>query len=94
MPCDSIQISRAKLAGNVDPGLLEKAMLELGISRDQYEHDAARQLVVMRVARGVTAPSQAQITQAYSAQVVKSTARKNGWQLKQLSQFKYEVIRR
>jgi hypothetical protein len=35
-----------------------------------------------------------QVRQAYSAEVVKSQARKYGWTLKQTAPFKYQVIRR
>jgi hypothetical protein len=43
---------------------------------------------------GTSLPAVNEVNQSYAAQVVKTTAQKYGWALKQTAQYKYEVIRR
>lgn len=92
MPCDTLQTNTVKLADNVSPDLLGRAMLALGIRSGQYTHDAAAGQVVIRGYTGQNV-TQAEIAQAYSAEVVKATASKRGWKLKEVSKFKYVVTK-
>jgi hypothetical protein len=95
MPCDSISTNRVKLAENTSPELLAKAMAALGVSPGQWYHDKAAQEVVLRVSRSNAAGeiTQANIAQAYSAEVVKATAAKRGWKLKQVAPFKFVALK-
>lgn len=93
MPCDQITTNTVKLGGNIDPDLLARALLALDVRSGQYTHDPATESVTVRTLRNGKPITQAQIAQAYSAEVVKSTAAKRGWKLKEVSKFKYVVTK-
>ena len=93
MPCDQIITSRVKLQSNVAPDLLARAMMALGVAANEYTHDAARGIVTLRRANGSAVISQANIAQAYSAEIVKATAAKRGWKLTQTAPFKFAVTK-
>lgn len=89
MPCDTIQTATVDL-GKLDPVLLDLAMADLGLT-GRYVYDRAIGKITMR---GYGQPTEAQIKQAYSAQVVKQTAKKFGWQIKETGRFQYAVTKR
>lgn len=93
MPCDSI-IRNTVDIGKVDPGLLEKAMTDLGVPRDYWRHVGQSVQITSYAGAAWAGVTQDNIKQAYSAQVVKTTAAKMGWQVKQTGAFKYQVIKR
>jgi hypothetical protein len=43
---------------------------------------------------GTNLPAVNEVKRAYSAQVVQASAKKFGWQIKEVAQYQYEVIRR
>lgn len=92
MPCDTVQTNSVKLADNTDPTLLARAMAALGIPAGRYTHDAAAGQVIIRGSTGANI-TKANIAQAYGAEVVKATAAKRGWKLKQIAPFKYAVTK-
>jgi hypothetical protein len=100
MPCDTITTVSVAL-GKVDMVLLEKAlnvlypnsvyrsgpeMIRFGIN--EYYDKQAQSLAVR------TQDQVAQIKRAYSAEVVKSQARKYGWTLKETAPFQYQITKR
>ena len=102
MPCDQIRQTSVDLSalGKIDLGLLAAAFRDLGlggevqmgkvISLDRGSYDAVTgKLQVYGIA-----PSMDTIKRAYSAQVVKVTAKRFGWQIKQVGQFEYQAIKR
>lgn len=96
MPCYSITVNALDLGkvGPIAPDLLKLAMESLGIPAGQWTLQGSK--VVIRATYGSDAAkiTQDQIAQAYSTQVVKRTALKMGWQLKQTGANKYQVIKR
>jgi hypothetical protein len=98
VPCDSITTIGVEL-GKADPGLMAQALRELG-----HEVTASGTRLyfgrasVMDTATGKTELEKgitvAEIKQAYAAQTVKATAKRYGWQLKEVSKFKFEITKR
>jgi len=43
---------------------------------------------------GTNLPAVNEVKRAYSAQVVQASAKKFGWQIKEVAKYQYEVIRR
>lgn len=107
MPCDTISTMGIDL-GKVDPELLFKALQALNLSPVKYEqmgritwdngyYDLQTKQATIRTSamqgEGSVESVTASIKRAYSAEVVKATAKKYGWQLKQTAEFKYQVIK-
>lgn len=91
MPCDTIRTVTVDI-GKVDPGLIDAAIKSLGLSGSvSYSNNR------LNISGNL---SESEITnkvkQAYSAEVVKSQAKKLGWQLKPhpTTPFKYQIIKR
>lgn len=93
MPCDTIQTANVALE-KAEPDLLGAALAALGVGNQFIRYDAISGQVVFRKVAGWTAPTTAQIKQAYSAQVVLQTAKKFGWQVKETGKFQYAVTKR
>lgn len=103
MPCDSIRTNSVDLSsiGRIDLKLLAAALNALGLGaavqtdgtiQGRNVYYGGGQLTLS----GYTATQIKldQVKQAYSAEVVKSTAKRFGWTLKQVEPFKYQVIKR
>ena len=100
MPCDSITTSAVEL-GKVNADLLTAALNALGFNARQQGlavffnggtyHSNTGELTL---SGGNAEKRTAEIKRAYSAQVVTTTAKKFGWQVKQTGQFQYEVTKR
>lgn len=104
MPCDSLRLNSVDLSalGRIDPNLLVLAFQALGLggrlSADKSRIDLNNGSYTFATGKLDTYArwnhSLDEVKQAYSAEVVKATAKRFGWQLKEVSQFKYQVIKR
>lgn len=104
MPCDTRNLMGIDL-GKIDPGLLFEALKTLNLnpqrtatmitwyggSYDLNTHQAT--IRTSRMAGQNADEATAQIKRAYSAETIKATAKKYGWQIKQTAEFKYQVIK-
>ena len=98
MPCDTIQTSTVNL-GKLDTGMLMAALTTLGLGPVMVSN-------VIRFGRGESYDiatgkmelgsrySTSELKRAYSAEVVKSQAKKFGWQITETGPYQYQVIRR
>jgi hypothetical protein len=85
--------------GNVNFDLLVKALDDLGLNPRIQNHmiyfgngeSFNNETKEVRVRQTTDV---AQIKRAYSAQVVKTQAKKYGWQLKETSPFEYTILKR
>jgi hypothetical protein len=87
MPCDTIRTVQVDI-GKLDPTLAAAAIAALGWSGSVSYSNGKLSV------RGNIPDAQEQVKQAYSAEVVKSQAKKYGWQLKQTAPFKFEVVKK
>lgn len=104
MPCDTIQTVGVDL-GKVDPGLLTLALTELGLNPQKNgnritfyggSYDTTTKTATLSSSRmaGTNAEElTAKIKRAYSAEVVKATAKRYGWQIKETEPYKFQVIK-
>lgn len=98
MPCDRIQRTDVDL-GKVDPTLLAAALNALHLNAVHqgeriYFRNGSYQNGTLTL-QGVNVDERtATIKQAYSGQVVRSTAKKYGWQVKEVAQNKFQVVKR
>jgi intein-encoded DNA endonuclease-like protein len=91
MPCDQIQTTEVDI-GKLDPGLAGKALVAMELDgRVSYDQRAGTLIVRGNVPQQDTL--EARFKQHYSAQVIKETAAKNRWTLKEVAPFQYEVIK-
>lgn len=101
MPCDTVQINRIDLP-KMQPALRARALVAIGIDANQAKAGSfVHAGHWYRIERGEltsTTATRAQVEQtanlmkqAYSGEVVKYTAQRNGWTLKQTGAFQYEV---
>ena len=104
MPCytsSTVEID----SGKMNAGLAKDAFAAMGLNprherqgiidhrKGSYNYQTGE--TVWRVQRGETAEQlTAELKRAYSAEVIKSQARKYGWTLKQTSQYEYAVTKR
>jgi hypothetical protein len=97
MPCFTIQTSTVEL-GKVQADLLHAALAGLGLNPLTLPtgirfaggfYDKATGKMT-----GTNLPAVNEVKRAYSAQVVQASAKKFGWQIKEVAQYQYEVIRR
>lgn len=98
MPCNTITQVRLELQ-NANIDLLKKALEGLGKlpvkdgekrlywQGGNYNKDTGK-LTVLDQKFGET------VKRAYSAEIVKAQAKRFGWQVKQTSEFKYQIIKR
>ncbi len=103
MPCDTIRTTSVDLSsiGKIDVELLARGLNALGlgatvqtdgtIAGRNVSYSGGRLELSGYSAGRVTLD---QVKQAYSAEVVKRTANRYGWTLKQTAAFKYEVVKR
>lgn len=108
MPCDSIIMANVEFnMQSTDMKLFEEALRALGYSyqktydgnpyfvRDNVTGVLKDGKIKMTYPDGMNnAELQAEIKRAYSTEVVKSQAKKFGWQLKEKSPGKFAVIKR
>lgn len=106
MPCYSIEESGIKVTANTNPKLLALALKSLGYSVRAVgknlsfaNYEAGRRgtfqdgELTVWTSMG-EAVDQNEIRRAYSAQVVMFAAKRFGWQVKQESPTKFQVLRR
>lgn len=91
--------------GKVDPTLLFQALQALGLNPQKTatgiswyggEYNFASKTASIRSSRmaGQNAETAtAEIKRAYSGEVVKSTAKKYGWQIKETAPYQYQVVK-
>lgn len=89
MPCDTIQRVQVDI-GKLDPDHANAAITALGL---QGTVTYANGRLTVRGGANVADITQ-QVKQAYSAEVVKSQAKRFGWGLKEIAPYKYEVTKR
>jgi hypothetical protein len=77
MACESIVLNSVNV-GRLNPKLLDRALAALGWTSHGY---------------GLISLNDGRRKQAYSAEVVKATATRNGWALRQTGAFAYEVVK-
>lgn len=102
MPCDTIQLNQVQLdADKMAPGLLSKAIKAMGgivqgLDARTFVYQGARYTIadgqLTSTAANVGAVADL-VRRAYSAEVLKYAAVKNGWKLQQTGAFAYNVIR-
>jgi len=94
MPCDTVQTMKVEI-GKLDNLLAQKAILELERMRKIRQGTVQYSDGRLIMQGGMDASSvTALVKQAYAAQVVESQAKRFGWSLKKVSDFKYQVTRR
>jgi hypothetical protein len=89
MACESIVLNSVNV-GRLNPKLLDRALAALGWTSHGYG------LISLNDGRRITirgASIAGSLRQAYSAEVVKATATRNGWALRQTGAFAYEVVK-
>lgn len=103
MPCDSVRSISVdlKALGRIDPNLLHAALVCLGVECTVLVNGNIQGRNVnwmpgqeMNLYGSASRISLDQVKQAYSAEVVKSTAKRFGWQIKEVGKFQYEVVKR
>lgn len=106
MPCYSRIESTVELGQNTDPLLLAKAMQALGYEVERLGQKPADGFAFAKGSLdgefvggrltfwSVRAIDQNEIKRAYSTEVVKATAQRFGWQVKQASPNKFQLSRR
>lgn len=102
MPCDTITTVSVEL-GKVNPDLLFNSLKALGLnpikwsdngtiyfgpSSQEYHNPETGET---KLAKGRNA---AEIKRAYSAEIIKSQAKRYGWSLKETAPFQYTVVKR
>lgn len=91
MPCYQQRTMSIDL-GKLDPVLLGEAMDDLGYNKYFYTYDAAAGRISLE---GSAADlSIDEIKRAYSAQVVKQTAKRFGWKITQTKANQFKVVKR
>jgi hypothetical protein len=103
MPCDSIQLNRVDLP-KMQPALRARALAAM--TGDQYQANSinfahkghrfyiqAGELVSSTASAEEVQAAAALLKKHYSAQVVKYSAQRQGWKVRQVSEFQYEVIK-
>lgn len=94
MPCDSLQTSTVDI-GKLDPALAALAIAELSKDNPAFINASyANGTLTIAGYRLDKQYAARQVKRAYSAEVVKSTAKRYGWTLKETAKYQYEVIRR
>lgn len=88
MPCWTK--SESTIAVDKMDGDLAKAAIAAAGYAGQISYENG-QLTSTRLT--LTEEHTAQVKRAYAAEVIKSTAKKFGWQTKQVAPFKYEIIK-
>jgi hypothetical protein len=97
MPCWTVSNSTVDL-GKMQLDLLHAALAAMGLNPTTLPngirfaggfYDKATGKMT-----GTRLPDVNEVKQSYAASVVKSTAQKYGWALREVSKYKYEVIRR
>jgi len=101
MPCDTIQLSKVTFSlENTNESLLIKAMENMG-----FTHQGNMQFIKGQMnatfkdgqmttqTYGSAKLDQAELKRQYSTEVVKFTARKFGWKLKEKSKGKFQVVK-
>lgn len=91
MPCNTIQQSKIDI-GKLDPSLAAAAIAALGVDCSGVTYSNGK--LIVRGGNADLDTLTTQVKQAYAAEVVKSQAKKYGWQLKQTAPFRYEVVKR
>lgn len=87
MPCDTIQSADVDL-GKIDPTILDAAMKALGI--DRYSVDAG---IVSVYGKRATAELTASIKRTYTKEVVRATAKKMKWGVKEQPDGKLMLVK-
>lgn len=96
MPCDQVLLNSVDL-GKMNGELLKRALEALGAYGSA--HRFTLQGVSCRISDGkLIVPEGSEhladtLKRVYSAEVVKYTARRNGWAIKQTGEFAYEVTK-
>jgi hypothetical protein len=101
MACESIVLNSVNV-GRLNPKLLDRALAALGWTSHGYgliSLNDGRRITIRgaSIAGSLSDEELAQVAgrlkQAYSAEVVKATATRNGWALRQTGAFAYEVVK-
>lgn len=103
MPCETIQLNRIDMP-KMQPALRARALVAMGIDAAQAARGTFMQgghwyriqggeLTSTTATRAQVEQTANLMKQAYSGEVVKYTAQRNGWKLKQTAAFQYEVVK-
>ncbi|MET0742988.1 MAG: hypothetical protein ABWY78_06420 [Microvirga sp.] len=103
MPCDSIITNTVDLP-KMHPGLRAAALKAIGVTADKYgyfTHEGQSYQIQNGIVVGRSGQSQETvgkvadlIKRSYSAAVIKTTAARNGWALRQTGPLSYSVIKK
>lgn len=100
VPCDRIVLQKVELGVNLHPDLLREAMEEIGADRisasgfrlNQWAYGIQGGLLVSQDPNvGRVAD---ELKRAYGGAVVRYVARRQGWQVKRVGQYRYQVVKR
>lgn len=104
MPCFTVRTTTVDLTaiGKIDPLLLARAFTAMGhaatLSGDYITFPggtySTRTGKIEGNPRTIGGDFQAQVKRAYSGEVVKATAKKYGWSLKEVTPFEYAITKR
>jgi len=104
MPCWTIQESKVQFSANTDRNLLTAALNAAGL-KATLQGDAIKfsngsynckthEFTFTGLNQKQAVEKVAELKRAYSAQVVVSQAKRFGWQVKEVAQYQYEIVRR
>lgn len=92
MPCNTVRATSVDL-GKVNVDLLNAAIKALGW-RNHAGGDVMLTSGKLTMLGGNVEARTAELKRAYSAEVVKSQAKKFGWAIKETAKYQYEVVKR
>jgi len=104
MPCWTVQEAKVQFSANTDRNLLNAALEADGLNpkltgdiikfNGGSYHCASHEFTFSGLNQKQADEKVAKFKRGYSAQVVLSQAKRFGWQVKQTSQYEYEIVRR
>ena len=100
MPCDTVQTNTISVP-RMQPALRARALATIGaqvrgsyFTLDGHAYQFSEgELTSTTASDADLARVAALVKRAYSAQVVKYTAARNGWQVREVAPFQYEVLK-
>jgi len=100
MPCDTLRTTTVDL-GKVDPTILTDALNRMGLNAQlspngyiRFDGGSYHRITgELTLSGSNTAARTSEIKQGYSAQVVRSQAKRFGWQVKETGKNQFQVIK-
>jgi hypothetical protein len=101
MPCNTVTLTQVQLDKNTNTDILHAALDKLGlnpvrvargIAFSQGEFDKSTGVMTLQGSR--TDARTADIKRTYSGQIIVTSAKRAGWQVKEVAKDKYQVVKR